>query len=192
VKNKRITEFMVPLAEYATVSHNATLFEAVLQLEKAQEDFSKSPYPHRAILVYDDADRVVGKISQLDILRALEPQYEQMVEKGKNIERLGFSRQFMKSLMEQYKLWDKPLDDICRKAGQKQVKDFLNPPTESEYIDEDATLDEAIHQMVMGHHQSLLVTHEKKITGILRQTDIFTAVLESMKTCNTREGIERK
>ena len=117
---------MVPLAEYASVSHEATMFDAVMELEKAQQDFIKNRYPHRAVLVYDDNQNIIGKISQLDILRALEPQYEQMAEKGKNIERLGFSKQFLKSLMEQYKLWNKPFDDICRKAGQKKVKENLS------------------------------------------------------------------
>ena len=45
---------MVPLSEYATVSEDATLFEAVSELEKAQEEFDHTRYRHRAILVMDD------------------------------------------------------------------------------------------------------------------------------------------
>ena len=30
-----------------------------------------------------------------------------------------------------------------------------------------------IHQLVLGHHQSLLVTRGDKIVGILRLTDVF-------------------
>ena len=35
---------------------------------------------------------------------------------------------------------------------------------------------EAIHQLVMGRHQSLLVTKGKDIVGILRLTDVFREI----------------
>ncbi len=46
-----------------------------------------------------------------------------------------------------------------------------------------ATLDEAIHQLIIGHHQSLLVTREGAIVGVLRLTDVFAAVFHAMKEC---------
>ena len=45
---------MVPLSEYAVVSKEATLYEAVVALEKAQEKFDKTRYRYRAILVFGD------------------------------------------------------------------------------------------------------------------------------------------
>ena len=56
-------------------------------------------------------------------------------------------------------------------------------PTEGEYVNEDATLDVAIHRLVMGHHQSLLVTRGKKIVGIIKLTDIFAEIFQTMKAC---------
>ena len=41
-------------------------------------------------------------------------------------------------------------------------------PTESEYISEDAYLEETIHMLIMGHHHSLLVTKGDDIVGVLR------------------------
>ena len=37
MKSYLVKDLMVPLEEYATVSHNATIYEAVLALEKAQD-----------------------------------------------------------------------------------------------------------------------------------------------------------
>ncbi len=54
-------------------------------------------------------------------------------------------------------------------------------PTEGEYLSENATLDEAIHMLVMGYHQSLLVTRGRRIVGILRLTDVFATVFHSSK-----------
>jgi len=182
MQNLTVKELMVPLAEYATVPEDATLYEIVLALEKAQQEFDQSRYRHRAVLVFDQKQQVIGKISQLDILKALEPKYEQ-IKDSHSISRFGYSPRFLKNMLEQFSLWDKPLRDICKKAGRLKAGEFMYTPTEGEYIRQDATLDEAIHQLVMGHHQSLLVTREKEIVGILRVTDVFREICDTIKAC---------
>ena len=52
-----------------------------------------------------------------------------------------------------------------------------------EKIEADATLGEALHSFVIGHHQSLLVTRGEEIVGILRLVDVFKLVCERIKTC---------
>lgn len=188
MKSFTVKELMVPIAEYATVSSDATLYAAVAALEKAQEEFDHTRYRHRAILILDADGHVVGKMSQLDVLRALEPKYSEMMEQSHLQQRLGFTKHFMKSVMLQYKMWDSPMGDICRKAAQQSVSKYMHKPTEGEHVDVDATLDEAIHQLVMGQHQSLLVVREKKIVGILRLTDVFAAVFHTMKACYQAHG----
>jgi CBS domain-containing protein len=57
-------------------------------------------------------------------------------------------------------------------------------PTEGEYVPDEATLDQALHQLVVGRHQSLLVTRDgREIVGILRLTDVFQEVCEMIKAC---------
>lgn len=173
---------MVPLSEYATVFQAATLYDAVLALEKAQQTFDPEKHRHRAVLVYDEHNKVVGKLGQLDILKTLEPKYAEMGDLGP-LSRAGFSPQFLRSMVEKFALWDKPLSDICSKAARLKVEDIMYAPTEGEYVEENASLGEAIHQLVMGHHQSLLVTRQGEIVGILRLVDVFKEVCEAMKTC---------
>jgi CBS domain-containing protein len=183
VKTYQVKDLMIPLTEYATVDEDATLFDAVMALEKAQLAFDHSRYQHRAILILDKEGKVVGKLSQIDVLRALEPKYAEM-QGSDGLARYGFSKKFMKSMLIQYHLWESPLKDICRKAGEKRVMDFMYSPTEGEYVSVEATLDEAIHQLVLGQHQSLLVTQDDEIVGILRLTDVFAAVFHVMKQCS--------
>ena len=45
-------------------------------------------------------------------------------------------------------------------------------------------LGNAIHLFVMGHHQSLLVTRDGLIVGILRLTDVFKEVFQMIKICS--------
>jgi CBS domain-containing protein len=182
MKKKLVNELMVPLAKYATVSEEATLFEAVIALEKAQEKFDRSRYPHRAVLIYDNEDNIVGKVSQLDVLRALEPKYKAMDIPG-SLSRFGLTKRFQETMINELRFWDKPMDDICRKASRIKVKEFMYTPSEGEYINEDETMDRAINQLVMGHHQSLLVMKDDKIVGILRATDVFMEIVRVMKAC---------
>ena len=182
MKTRVVKDLMIPISEYATVSEEATLYETVMALEKAQAEFDQTRYRHRAILVYDKKNNIVGKVSQLDILRALEPKYEKM-GLGGSLSRFGLSPQFQKTMLEQLRFWDKPMNDICRKAAQVKVKQFMYTPGEGEYINENSSLDEAINQLVMGQHQSLLVMKDNKIVGILRNTDVFMEIVETIKAC---------
>jgi hypothetical protein len=55
--------------------------------------------------------------------------------------------------------------------------------SEGEFIEQEASLEIAVLQLVMGRHLSLLVTKDKKIVGVLRLTDTFAAVFHTMKEC---------
>jgi CBS domain-containing protein len=178
-----VKELMIPLSEYATVTVGATLYEAVLALEKAQLDFDLTRYRHRAILILDEKGNVVGKMSQLDVLHALEPKYNEMLEQGQFQQRYGLTKKHMKSIMAQYDLWDTDISSICRKSGEQPVTKFMHTLDEGEYVDENVTMVEAIHQLVMCHSQSLMVTRDNKIIGILRLTDVFASIFHTMKEC---------
>ena len=66
---------------------------------------------------------------------------------------------------------------------RKKVKDIMYTPAEGEYVSEHAMLDTAIHQLVVGHHHSLLVTRGEEIVGVLRLTDVFREVCLRIKEC---------
>ncbi|MFO7751008.1 MAG: CBS domain-containing protein [Desulfobacteraceae bacterium] len=175
----QVKDVMVPIEDYATVSENAMLYDAVLALEKAQAAFFKSPYHHRAILVYDAHKKIVGKITQMDLLTALEPKYNKMVDVDV-LSRTGYSMDYIKSFTG---FWKKPLDDICRKAATLEVKNFMYTPKDGEFISDDAELNQAVHRLIQGRHQSLLVTRGNDIVGILRLSDVFKLVCEKIKAC---------
>lgn len=175
-------DIMVPLEDYATVSENATLYEAVKALEEAQRKFDQNKYRHRAILVFDSGGNIVGKLSQLDVLKSLEPRYEGIGDM-KGLSRYGVDPEYIRQMIKDYGLWKQPLDDICRKASALIVKDIMQIPTEGEYVAEEATLNEAVHQLIVGQHQSLLVTRDGKIVGVLRLTDVFKKITGLINEC---------
>jgi CBS domain containing-hemolysin-like protein len=184
LNSKLVKDLMIPLSEYATVSENATLGEAVAALKTSQAGFAPNKHPHRAILVFDKQHHIVGKISFLSILRALEPKYEEMLSDA-GPWHLGFTRKFQKAMLESLRLWQDPLEQVCRKAARIRVRTLMTAPLESELIEIDAPLGEAIHQLVIGHHQSLLVKDSERIVGILRLADVFQSVADAVLACRT-------
>lgn len=178
-----VKDRMVPLQEYATVSQDADLQQAVMALEKAQEEWGKAGYKHRAILVLDAKGTVVGKLSQWDVIRALEPKYDELFDFDR-LSHFGFNPSFVKGMLKDHSLWEHPLDDICRAAGRLKVTDIMYTPQREEYVEENASLTEAIHLLIVGRHQSLLVTNQAGgIVGILRLSDVFEEVCERIKVC---------
>ena len=175
---------MVPLSEYATVPEGSTLFDAVLALEKAQEEFDHTKYKHRGVLILGKDKRVIGKLGQLDVLRALEPKDEDSSQMD-GLSQFGFSSNFVHKLRKQLRLKAAPLKDLSSKASKLRVEDFMQTPSEGEFIEAEAYLDMAIMQLVTGRHISLLVTRNKEIIGILRMTDAFAAVFHIMKESKT-------
>jgi CBS domain containing-hemolysin-like protein len=187
MKIRQVSDIMIPLNEYTTVSEDTSLHDAVRALYKVQAAFKKNKYGHKAILVYNrNSKHITGKISALDIIKALEPNYQKIgkddpAKKKVGLSRFGLSPDYLKSLISQYNLWDEPLELMITKAMSLKVKDFMYTPSDGEYVDEDASLAEAIHQLIIGQHQSLIVVNKNsnnEMTGILRLVDIFSEVCD--------------
>jgi len=188
MKTYQVRDLMVPIDEYATVPESASLLDAVSALEKAQLVFDENRYRHRAVLVFDQNNHIVGKLSMHDVLEALEPNYKNLQGTGRrSLKRLGFDEKFIKSTLEQGNLWGKPLGNLCQTAIHKNVREVMYTPEAGEFVKSDATMDEAIYRLMLGHHHSLLVTapHDKReIVGVMRATDVFEFVSRSMKECD--------
>ena len=182
---KKVKEVMVPLSEYATVNEEDTLETAVRTLLASHKTATQHGYKHRAVLVFDKNGDISGKVSSLDVLRALEPKYSQFGHSDHlakmGLSRFGLSDDFIHSLVKNYNLWDESCDTLVVKAKRRKIKDVMYSPQEGEYVKDDVLIPEAIHQFILGHHQSLLVLNKQdKVIGILRLTDIFTLICDLM------------
>ena len=177
----KIRNLMIPLDEYATVDQDANLYDIVKALKKAQSSLEQDKHKHRAVLVIGAKAKVVGKISQIDILRGLEPGYKK-IGQGR-FAHYGISREDIKTMMQGYQLWSGPLDALCENATAVKARDIMHSPAEGEYLDAGATLGQALHQLVVCHEQSLLVTQEDAVIGILRLTDVFATIAQALENC---------
>lgn len=160
-----VKDLMVPLEAYTRVPEGATLYDAVKALEKALTDPTSDPArpKDRAVLLQAKDGRVLGKLSLWDVLRGLEPRYELPVEPL--------------VVIDEYFTWTHAMfANLSEKARKIPAKDLLRSHGRDETIDEGASLDQAVHQLVQGKLLSLLVMRRNQVVGILRLSDVFTAI----------------
>ena len=118
------------------------------------------------MLVLARDGQVIGKLSLWDVLRGLEPRYEDPIE----------------VIIDDYFLWTHAMFvNLAEKAKSIKAKDLLRQLTHAEMIKEDAPLDVAVHQLVRDRLLSLLVVRGDRVVGVLRLSDVFRAVSEMMK-----------
>jgi len=181
-----VKDLAVPKDKYATISADSTLGQAVRRLQEAQEtERRENPVRHRdrAILVLDESGEIIGKLSMLNVMRGLLPRYDKYRgsrTSSKGATRVGSARTFIDAMERDAGLWKKPLANLLEKAASIRVRNLIRPFAENEFIDENASLDKALHQLITGRYQSLLVTRDGSIIGILRLTDIYDELSERL------------
>ncbi|MDJ0855016.1 MAG: CBS domain-containing protein [Desulfobacterales bacterium] len=182
MKSIKVADIMIPLSEYATVTEDATLHEAVQALERAQNRYRQNRYSHETVLVTDRLGFIVGRLSQLDLILALEKRYRQ---RGLTdpAPRRDYGMGYIPSEIDRLELWQKPLTELCRLALEVKIQEIMQTPKRGAYIGCDASLDEAVHRMAVGRYRSLLVTQLGKITGILRLCDVFDRIHQTLRNC---------
>ncbi len=182
MKDWQIRDLMVPIADYAKIHHNAQMADAVRALENEKKVHESGPYRHQSLVVVNADNQVVGRLSIIDIMRAFEPRYTKLGESSW-IGKSYLSKEVLKTLRESYQLWEQPIETMCKALEGAKVADYMQEPTEGEFVSESDTMNIAMHRTVMGRHHSLLVTKGKEIVGILRSTDLFNAVYDKLSAC---------
>ena len=179
----RVRDLMVPISEYATVSEDATLYDAVVALEQAENSFADRKYKHRSVLVIRPDQSMVGKLTYQGILRGLEPKYERLGDISA-ASRFGVSSEFLTFMMKHFGLWEGSFQDLCAKAATRTVKHLVTEPDENLYVDQDAALNEALHKLIMSGELSLLVTgNQQTVVGVLRLIDLFEEISKQIRAC---------
>ncbi|HDL03904.1 MAG: hypothetical protein DRP46_06750 [Candidatus Zixiibacteriota bacterium] len=176
MNKKYVRELMIPLHEYAVVSHNATIQEAIKTLKQAQDrPISMDRLPPRAVLIVDDDKKVIGQMELMDVLKSLEPKYS-MLGDISALSRAGVNEELINSLIDNLRFWQGDLIDACRRVRSMKITEIMHPLNES--LDEDTPLSDAIHRVVVWQTARSLVTRKGEVIGILRLADLFAEVAD--------------
>lgn len=185
MEKMKVRELMVPTDRFSKISCEAPFYDALLTLEETQKKYLAGENEQRILLVEDEDGKVVGKISPIDMIRGLEPNYEK-IDLGEELARFGLGYT-LTAMRQQYRLWQTPFSDLCRKARDVKIKDFVFKASHEERaVQADDSLAKAFDWFVMGRHDSLFVFAGKKLVGLLRFSDVFKKVSNTMKECGIK------
>ena len=172
-----VEELMLPIGECVAVNQESTVRDSIRFAQKAEDQLRRNGevLSPRALLVLDDEDMVVGKLNHQDIVTAMEPRYrtQQGHETIAHTFAAGLSPALLKSMMERYSYWTETFDQKCQQVLDVKVKDCMHIPKRDECVQQGASLELALHQLVIGRHQSLLVVEGDSIVGTLTLADVF-------------------
>ena len=157
MEEKKVRDLVIPLSDYPHMPYWGTLKEAIVQLNVAYET------GHHTVLVFDEAYKLVGMLSQKDILRGLEPRFAQHYEDGVPI------------------AWDDLLRSGSEKRLVQSIKEFMSEITAK--TDAQDSILKASHIMLQKEAYLLPVMEGDKLIGVVRMGELFQeitkAVLES-------------
>jgi Mg2+/Co2+ transporter CorC len=181
MEKMKMRDLMVPVEKFPKISDRVSFYEALSALERAQETFLAGKSEQRILLVENEEGKVIGKLSPIDLLRGLERNYGR-VNFEETLKHLGYDY-VMSSMQKDYQLWENPFKDLCRKASDVHIKDFIKPPSEGQMVSLDDSLAKCFHMFVMNRHDALFVLKGDQIVGLLRFTDVYRKASQVMKEC---------
>ena len=172
-----VKEMMLPIDLCVAVNQELTVRDSIRLAQEAEDQRRNKGevFSTRALLALDDEDRVVGKLNHQDIVTNMEPRYrtQQSHETIAHIFAAGLSPALLKSMMERYSYWAETFDEKCQQVLDVKVRDCMHTLKRDEYVQHSAPLELAVHQLVIGRHQSLLVVEGDAIVGTLTLADVF-------------------
>jgi Mg2+/Co2+ transporter CorC len=181
MENLTVRDLMVPADKFPKISDRASFYEALAALETAQEKYLSGKSGQRILLVENEERKIIGKLSPIDLLRGLETNYNRL-DTEKTLISFGLSHVW-KSLQQDYHLWESPFKDLCRKAEEVKVKDFIKGPCEGQSVGMADSMDKCFHLFITNRHDALFVVEEDRIVGLLRFSDVYKEVSGVMNAC---------
>ena len=179
---RKVKELMSAATSLAVVSEDSTLFEAILSIGVLRNQNASLGLGLRcpAALVSNGDHTITGFLDFRNLLKSLEPKYEEIAG---SVEKRAISPGWLKSELQKYGLWANALDDICKKAGELVIKNMMTVPVENQITDANASLNEAVFQMVVTGNDYLFVRNGEMLAGIICLSDILTHICDTVKAC---------
>lgn len=174
-----VKDLMVGLSEIAVIDENSTIFEAVLRIGMARASNSAAMRCPVA-LVADKDNNVAGFLEFRNLLGGLEPGYVEFAESAK---KSGFSSERILSELQKHGLWEDALEGVCKKAGEASIKTLVTIPETGQITSSEASINEAIYQMIVGGKDYLCVQDGWAVAGIISLSDILGHICDTVKGC---------
>ncbi|MFC1853133.1 response regulator [candidate division CSSED10-310 bacterium] len=163
-EEKKAVDIMIPIEAYTTIEAERTVKDGI---KKLRQSFEGAPSTsrlmetgHRSILVFDRKGDMVGILSIVDLIRALQPSFLSF-PKPSTADSLQFSPIFWRGLFTLQ----------ATDLAHKKIKDIMTATFET--IDETTNLMEIAYFMFSHKIRRVAVTSGGKVIGVVREQEIF-------------------
>jgi CBS domain-containing protein len=171
----KVRDFMVPVEDYATVSEDQALRDAVVNLRRVYcqvEDGACTEAGHRTALVLDAKGSLVGILDFKSILAVLVPEIAGGV--SAKLESLGVTMTFAEADVLDMDETSAAFRARVLRNAQTRVKDVMLKLRGT--ITADSDLMDALKLMYKNKIVVLPVFEDNELVGVLRDSDLFLAV----------------
>jgi CBS-domain-containing membrane protein len=152
-ETKKVRDLVIPLTDYPHMPYWGRLKDAIAQLSVAYAS------GHHTILVFDEAYKLVGMLSQKDILKGLVPRFAQHYEEGVPV------------------AWDDLLTLGADKRLSRKIDEFMSEATAK--LDGQDSVLKAAHIMLEADAFLLPVMEGDKLIGVVQMGELFQEITDA-------------
>ncbi|MBU2509830.1 response regulator [bacterium] len=164
---KKARDIMISIADYSTISVDATVREALDKLMSSFRSLISSNLimetGHRSLLVLDTRQDLVGILSIMDLIKGVLPTYIS-ASRSDYLESIRFSPMFWGG-------WDGLFSIQMKALADKKVGELMSEPPPM--IDGNANLMQVADMIFKKKKRRVIVTADNKVIGIIREQDLF-------------------
>jgi len=163
---KTAQDIMIPLEEYPFVPGTFTLRQTIEVMEKEELDINGKKSLPRFVLVFGEADELMGIARRRDILRGLEPEF--LAEKPLQYRKKLFDVKVDPNLSELS--YDKLLKGV-RERSERPVSEVMRPIQAT--VNHDDHIIKVIYELVSTNVSLVPVLKDDRIIGVVRSVEVF-------------------
>lgn len=162
---RTVGDLMIEVKRLPCIAASAPLREAIEALLR----FLQETEAARPTLVVLDGERMVGVITQRDLLAALEPDY---------LRQVGHAEGAAPAEAELVLVWDKLFDSAAAQQLAKPVAEFMHPV--KEYLAPGDPVAKAAWFMLHEDLPVVPVMQATRIVGVVRAKEVFVELMQRL------------
>lgn len=175
-----VREIMIPCSELSSINADATLGEAIVALGEVMDSFRHGGRGSRVLVVKDNAGRMVGKLTPVDILRGMESSEAGMAQSAAD-SRLGRVSCVLDTCLAEQRKASMPWDDAVSLSRTVKVSDIMQRIGRDQLVSENDDLNRIVHLFAAGKHNNLFVTDARgDLSGVLDISAFYGILTENV------------
>jgi DNA-binding response OmpR family regulator len=173
IAEKTVAEVMIPIEDYTTIRESDTVRSAVAALKASfAAKISTSRLMetgHRSVLVFNAAGELTGVLSIVDLMNGCMPGYLS-APLPSMADAIRYSPMF----------WSGMFTRAVQQMADKRVEDLMQPAPDT--VEADANLMEAAYTMLSNNARRLIVRHQGKVVGVIREQELFFEIERTLSS----------